>query len=135
MRLLERDYRFIIIDSEAGMEHISRGTIGIPDALLIVSDPGARGLRTAKRIRDIALSLGLKRDTMYLVFNRFHGEVAPVDAGQDIPFAVIPFDPAVEEADLAATPVSRIPEHSPARDAVRELARKMIEIAGTKKQQ
>jgi CO dehydrogenase maturation factor len=135
MRLLERDYRFIIIDSEAGMEHISRGTIGIPDALLIVSDPGARGLRTAKRIRDIAFSLGLKQETMYLVFNRFHGEVAPIDAGQEEPFAVIPFDPAIEEADLTATPVSRIPEHSPAREAVQELARTMIVLADKKRRQ
>jgi CO dehydrogenase nickel-insertion accessory protein CooC1 len=37
----EREYRFIVIDMEAGMEHISRGTIGKPDMILIVSDPGA----------------------------------------------------------------------------------------------
>lgn len=43
MLQLEREYRFIIIDTEAGMEHIARGTIGKPDLLLIVSDPGARG--------------------------------------------------------------------------------------------
>jgi CO dehydrogenase maturation factor len=135
MRLLERDYRFIIIDSEAGMEHISRGTIGIPDILLIISDPGARGLRTAKRIRDIALSLGLEHDHMRLVFNRFRGEVAHVDAGQEVPFAVIPFDPAVEEADLAATPVANIPVHSPAREAVKELARTIITYSNTAKQQ
>ena len=40
MQQLERDYRFLVIDTEAGMEHISRGTIGKPDVLLIVSDPG-----------------------------------------------------------------------------------------------
>ncbi len=43
MLRLERDYHYIVIDAEAGMEHISRGTIGRPDMLLIVSDPGARG--------------------------------------------------------------------------------------------
>ena len=43
MQQLEREYRFLVIDTEAGMEHISRGTIGKPDVLLIVSDPGARG--------------------------------------------------------------------------------------------
>ena len=58
---LERQYHFIIIDSEAGMEHISRGTIGTPDMLLIVSDPGARGLRTIARIREIATQLGLPK--------------------------------------------------------------------------
>ena len=42
------------------MEHIARGTIGRPDLLLIVSDPGARGLRTIARIREIATQLGLE---------------------------------------------------------------------------
>jgi CO dehydrogenase maturation factor len=132
MRLLERDYRFIIIDSEAGMEHISRGTIGIPDMLLIISDPGARGLRTATRIREIALSLGLERSHMHIVFNRYQGGVAPVGAGHETPLAIIPFDPAIEAADLAATPVSRVPPGSPAREAVRGLAAKLIAVSRVK---
>ena len=60
---LERDYRFIVIDTEAGMEHISRGTIGKPDMLLIVSDPGARGLRTIVRIKEIATQLWARTGT------------------------------------------------------------------------
>jgi CO dehydrogenase maturation factor len=129
MRLLERDYRFLIIDSEAGMEHISRGTIGKPDLLLIVSDPGARGLRTATRIREIALSLGLDGSIMHLVVNRYGGKIAPAGAGRDNPLALVPFDPAIEAADLAATPVSLVSPKSPARKTVKELALKMIEFA------
>src|SRR5512136_2857190 len=70
---LERDYHFIVIDTEAGMEHIARGTIGKPDLLLIVSDPGARGLRTIARIREIAVQLGLEDAKIQVVFNRFRG--------------------------------------------------------------
>ncbi|MCU0630704.1 MAG: AAA family ATPase [Methanoregulaceae archaeon] len=125
MRLLERDYQFIIIDSEAGMEHISRGTIGIPDILLIVSDPGARGLRTASRIIDIALDLGIPRSSMHLVFNRYKSGIAPAGVFEVTPLAVVPYDPAVEAADLAATPVSLLPEGSPAKEAVREMAIKL----------
>jgi len=132
MRLLERDYRFIIIDSEAGMEHISRGTIGIPDILLIVSDPGARGLRTASRIIDIALDLGISRSAMHLVFNRYKTGVAQAGATLGDPLAVIPYDPSVEAADLAGTPVSLIPDGSPAKDAVRNVAKKMVELADEK---
>jgi CO dehydrogenase maturation factor len=135
MRLLERDYPFIIIDSEAGMEHISRGTIGIPDLLLIVSDPGARGLRTASRIIDIALDLGISRSAMHLVFNRYKGGVARAGVFEDTPLAVVPYDPAVEAADLAASPVSLIKEDSPARGAVMEMATKIIEIAGIKEKE
>ncbi|HMK15865.1 MAG TPA: AAA family ATPase, partial [Methanomicrobiales archaeon] len=59
MDLLARGYRLVVMDMEAGMEHLSRGTIGIPDLLLVVSDPGARGIRTALRIRDLAVTLGI----------------------------------------------------------------------------
>ncbi len=71
MSELERDYRFIVTDTEAGMEHISRGTIGKPDMLLIVSDPGAGGLRTITRIRDIAMLLGFEPERIHIIFNRF----------------------------------------------------------------
>ncbi|HUH78757.1 MAG TPA: AAA family ATPase [Methanoregula sp.] len=131
MQQLGREYRFIVIDSEAGMEHISRGTIGKPDILLIVSDPGARGLRTVTRIREIATRLGLEPEKIFVVVNRFKSGTAPVEGGW-VPIAVIPDDPAVEAADLAATPVSEIPEESPARNAVRALAETIRNIAATK---
>ena len=126
---LERDYRFVVIDTEAGMEHISRGTIGKPDGLLIVSDPGARGLRTVTRIREIAIALGLAPDRIFVILNRYKTGTAPVDAGTETPFAIIPDDAAVEQADLAATPVSCIPVDSPARIAVRGLAEKIHVLA------
>lgn len=129
---LERDYRFIVIDTEAGMEHISRGTVGKPDMLLVVSDPGARGLRTIVRIREIATQLGLKPEQIHVVFNRYKSIAAPVDIGNEMPIAIIPEDSAVEMADLAATPVSQIPADSPARVIVRELAEKILELAGKK---
>lgn len=126
---LERDYHFIVIDTEAGMEHIARGTIGKPDLLLIVSDPGARGLRTIARIRDIATQLGLENEKIRVVFNRYRGGAAPVDIGSERPIAVIPDDMAIEGADLSATPVSLVPQESPAKVAVRELAEKIREMA------
>jgi CO dehydrogenase maturation factor len=130
MRTLERNYRFIVIDSEAGMEHISRGTIGVPDMLLIVSDPGARGLRTAHRIREIARALGLPDDRIHLVVNRYSGVSADVGTGGMDLLATIPPDPAVEDADLTNTPIVQIPAGSPAFSAVRKLAQRIGGIAG-----
>jgi len=129
---LERDYHFIVIDTEAGMEHIARGTIGKPDLLLIVSDPGARGLRTIARIREIATHLGLENEKIRVVFNRFRSGTAPVDIGTERPIAVIPEDTAIENADLTATPVSLVPPESPAWIVVLELAE---QIRGMAKQQ
>jgi CO dehydrogenase maturation factor len=118
-----------VIDTEAGMEHISRGTIGKPDMLLIVSDPGARGLRTITRIREIAAQLGFIPERIRIIFNRFRHSIAPVDIGIDTPIAKIPDDQQVEAADLAAIPVSQIPADSPARIAVMDLALKIVRLA------
>ncbi len=125
MQQLGLEYRFIILDTEAGMEHISRGTIGKPNVLLIISDPGARGLRTVARIRAIATSLGLERTSIHVVFNRYKSGTAPINIGKETPIAIIPEDSAVEEADLAARPVSQISPNSPSRNAVTQLAKKL----------
>jgi CO dehydrogenase maturation factor len=79
MALLSRDYRYVVMDMEAGMEHLSRGTIGMPDFLLVVTDPGARGVRTAIRIHDLAVTLGIPRESIYFVINRAEpaGRVTP----------------------------------------------------------
>ena len=129
---LERGYRLVIVDSEAGMEHIARGTIRSPEVLLIVSDPGARGMRTVGRIRDLAESLGLSRDRIFLVVNRDRGDGA---IESDLPLiARIPEDPGVGEADLAGTPIVGIPEESPARAAVRDLAGRLVEECARRKE-
>ncbi|OPY36698.1 MAG: CobQ/CobB/MinD/ParA nucleotide binding domain protein [Methanoregula sp. PtaU1.Bin051] len=134
MQQLERDYRFVVIDSEAGMEHIARGTIGKPDMLLIVSDPGARALRTITRIREIAVQLGTEREKIQVVINRFHSGTAIGDTGSENPIAFIPDDPAIESADLDAKPVSLIPKDNPARIRVRDLAKKIIEMGKLRKE-
>jgi CO dehydrogenase maturation factor len=126
MRILERDYRFVVIDAEAGLEHISRGTIGSPDVLLIVSDPGARGVRTVGRIQELARSLGLSSTTMMTVYNRIHGDSRYEAAGIPPPAAHIPEDPAIAEADLTGQPIITIPSGSPARVAVDSLAKLLI---------
>lgn len=133
MQLLQDEYRFVVIDTEAGMEHISRGTVGIPDILLIVSDPGARGLRTAARIHDIASGIGFSDEQQYLVFNRYRSGTADVPTGSLRTIARIPDDPAVEAADLAGEPIVSIPPQSPARREVRQLAEKVTAICREKK--
>ncbi|MDG6257544.1 MAG: AAA family ATPase [Methanomicrobiaceae archaeon] len=133
MHLLGEDYPITVVDSEAGLEHISRGTVRRPDILLIVSDPGMRGLRTARRIRDLAVSLGLGKTPMYLVINRCKGEKAPAEdlSGEGLPLlAAIPEDAAVEDADLRGAPVAWVGEGSGALAAVRGLAAAVLDRCG-----
>jgi CO dehydrogenase maturation factor len=128
MRLLEKDYRVVIIDSEAGMEHISRGTIGHPDLLLIVTDPGARGMRTAARIVQIARSMGLSGTPMRLVVNRARQKRTADVPGLPEVAANIPVDPLVEAADLEARPLVSLPPDAPARREIARLAGVILEM-------
>jgi CO dehydrogenase maturation factor len=127
--LLGKDYRFMVIDNEAGMEHIARETIGIPDLLLIVSTPDSRGIRTAARINELARSLGLTRVPVRMVINRWRG--GAVISGPSVPetIATIPEDPVVLQADLEGRPVGLIPRPSVAALAVDRLAQKIIAMA------
>ena len=104
----------MVIDNEAGMEHIARETIGVPDLLLIVSTPDSRGIRTAARINELARSLGLTRVPVRMVINRWQG--GKVISGQSVPetIATIPEDPVVLQADFEGRPVGLIPRQSAA---------------------
>lgn len=70
MDKLAANYKYIIVDNEAGMEHLSRLNLRSIDYLLVTSDPSARGILTAKRISEITAPLGLEIDKQYLLVNR-----------------------------------------------------------------
>ncbi|OKY74509.1 MAG: carbon monoxide dehydrogenase [Desulfobulbaceae bacterium DB1] len=67
---LAANYRYILVDNEAGMEHLSRLNLRVIDYLLIISDPSARGILTARRIAEITGPLGLEVKSKYLIVNR-----------------------------------------------------------------
>ncbi|MGR0482751.1 MAG: ATP-binding protein [Candidatus Electronema sp. V4] len=70
MDRLADNYKYIIVDNEAGMEHLSRLNLRRIDYLLIVSDPSARGILTARRIADLTGPLQLDIQQQYLLVNR-----------------------------------------------------------------
>jgi len=92
MDKLAENYMYIIVDNEAGMEHLSRMNLRKIDYLLIVSDPSARGILTAKRIADITGPLQLEVRNKYLIVNR-----APIPVPKALQNKI---DQAVNEADL-----------------------------------
>jgi len=70
MDKLIKDYDYVIIDNEAGLEHLSRRTTRSADTLLVVSDATTVGLRAAKRIRDLVKELNIKTSKNLLLINR-----------------------------------------------------------------
>src|SRR3972149_10076965 len=74
MEILQHNYPYVVMDNEAGMEHISRGTTKNVGYLLIVSDASPRGVRTAARLRDLVDELKVEVAEMGLVLNRLVNE-------------------------------------------------------------
>ncbi len=67
---LSESYDFVIIDNEAGMEHLSRRTVQDIDYLLVLSDPSIRGIKTAGRISRLLQELRTRVKEQYLILNR-----------------------------------------------------------------
>ena len=75
MAKLIKDYGYIVIDNEAGLEHLSRRTTRSADALVVVSDATPVGLRAAKRIRDLVKELEIKTKKELLIINFNNKEI------------------------------------------------------------
>ncbi len=111
---LQDNYHYVVMDNEAGMEHLSRRTTQDIDCLIIVSDPSPRGLMTASRIKNLAGELQLKVGKVLAVINR-----APQKLDQRlIDFAkkealklaaVIHNDPNIFEMDISSGSVFDLP--------------------------
>ncbi len=117
-------YRYAVIDNEAGMEHIARGTLPHVDTLLLVSDASRRGVQAVARIAEMVNELALKPAKMGLIVNRAPGGVLSDGVREEIEahgltlLGVLPQDDAVYEADCDGRPSSKLPESSPMKQAL-----------------
>lgn len=125
------NYRYTVIDNEAGMEHIARGTLPHVDTLLLVSDCSRRGIQAVGRIAEMVRELNLKPGTMRLIVNRAPGGVLSEGVKEEIAaqkldlLGVLPQDEAVYEADCDGRPSSKIPDSSPMKQALRGLMKQL----------
>jgi len=115
---LSENYPYIVMDNEAGMEHISRLTTKNIDVLLIVTDASRRGLQAAIRIHELAGSLHIGVQRSCLIINQAKGEppdevLAMVrEAGLEY-IGSVPADDMVYEFDFTGRPMIEMPEESP----------------------
>ena len=126
------NYPYIVMDNEAGMEHISRLTTSNVDVLLTISDTSRRGLQAAVRINDLAKNLNIGVSKSYLIINQT--KEAPSDSvlkiikekGLELA-GTIPEDRTVYEYDLNGRPTIELPEDNTAVMAAYEIFNKIIE--------
>lgn len=128
-RYLERlsnNYDFMVIDNEAGLEHLSRRVLPDIDLLIITSDATARGVRSAARVKDIVENVKIKVGKMGLVIGRstegateqLKGEIEK--SGLTL-FGEVPTDPLVAEYDLKAQALFELPDEAVSVQAIKEI--------------
>jgi CO dehydrogenase maturation factor len=128
---LGKTYDYVVIDNEAGMEHISRRTTRDVDMLLLVTDPTIRGVRAAGEMATLARELEVNVKQTLLIVNRVQGELAlPLqEAIDDLDLeiaAMIPADDEVNQLDAYGEPLVQLNGDSPAYRAVENLTTRIL---------
>jgi CO dehydrogenase maturation factor len=131
---LSSRYSTILIDCEAGLEHLSRRTTRDVDTLLVVSDPTKRGIDTASSIKQLAEKLQINIRRIYLVVNKVTEDedvqrVLPElikESGLEL-VGMVPEDENIRAYDLVGKPILELPEDSKAVVAVKEIFEKVCE--------
>ena len=126
-------YKYMVVDNEAGMEHISRGILPQIDILFLVSDCSRRGIQAVGRIKDMVGDLELNPQTMKLIVNRAPGGVADSGVLEEIEkqgldlLGVLPQDDAVYRYDCDGRPSASVPDDNPVKRALDPLFRECIQ--------
>ncbi len=120
--VLGKNYPYILMDNEAGMEHMSRLTTKNVDLLILVSDPSWRGIQAARRLKDLASQLKVVVGQAVLIVNRavngLSDRAQEEIASQGLELAgLIPQDQLVTEFDSQGRPTYTLPEDSAALQA------------------
>jgi CO dehydrogenase maturation factor len=115
---LVNNYPYIVMDNEAGMEHVSRLTTKNVDILLLITDPSRRGLQAALRIDELARELNIGVGKSYLIINQVKeppsAEALRLIAEARVQLAgTVPEDRQVYDFDSKGRPTIQMPESSP----------------------
>jgi CO dehydrogenase maturation factor len=127
-------YNYVVMDNEAGLEHLSRRTTRDADVLLIVSDPTQRGIVAARRVADLVDELEITVKDRYLILNRFPGgvdELPPalktaITAVKAEFLGVIPYDAALAEFEFTGRPLIELDAQAPLYQAAREMFQRVL---------
>ena len=126
------NYAYVVMDNEAGMEHLSRRTTQNIDVLLIISDYSVKGIRTVARIRDLVSELKLVVNRQSVLINFAPAKLAPLVSEELArlgiePTALIPEDEQIYKYDLELKPLLDLPDTSKAVRVVNDLMAELLD--------
>ena len=128
---IQDNYPYIVVDNEAGMEHISRGLLPHIDTMILVSDCSRRGIQAADRIAELVEELEVNPERIGLVVNRAPNGVLNEGTKEEIAtrkldlLGVVPQDEVVYEYDCDGKAIVKLPEDSPVRAALKGIIEKL----------
>jgi CO dehydrogenase maturation factor len=128
---MSKHYAYVVIDNEAGMEHLSRRTTRDVQHLFIVSDPTQRGLVAAQRIADMRKELDINIENAYLIVNRLRGvmpsELKSFTDKLNVPLlGTVPTNEDLAEFEFSGKPLVELGDESPVYQAVAEMMKKIL---------
>ena len=128
---LSDSYEYLVIDNEAGMEHLSRKTTKHIDKLLLVTDCSRRSVQAVARIRDLAKELKLSVGDIHLIVNKVPNGILNDGIKEEIAkhnldlIGVVPMDEMIYEYDSSGIPLVNLPEDSKSKMAINEIIDKL----------
>jgi len=128
---ISKNYCYIVIDNEAGMEHLSRRTTRDVQHLLIVSDPTQRGIVAAERIAGFRNELDIRIEHAYLIMNRLQGSLPSALKTEidklDIPLlGTVPSDEELSKFEFSGVPLVELGDASPVYQAVAGMMQEIL---------
>ena len=119
-----RNYRYIVMDNEAGLEHVARGTLPPVDTMLLISDCSRRGIQAAARVAETIEQMELNIGRLGLIVNRAPGGVLEAGVKEEIEkhglelLGVLPQDEGVYRCDCDGAPSAKLPQDNPVKQAL-----------------
>lgn len=128
---ISKNYRYVVIDNEAGMEHLSRRTTRDVQHLLVVTDPTLRGLVAAERIIQMQSELGINIENAYLILNRVAGDppeilLEKINQLNVTYLGAVPSDEDLMTFEFEGKPLVELGDDSPVYQAVAGMMEKIL---------
>ena len=126
-----KNYKYIVMDNEAGLEHVARGTLPRVDMMLLVSDCSRRGVQAAARVAEIVEEMNLNPGVMGLIINRApegkldDGVKAEIEKHGLKLLGVLPQDESVYRCDCDGEPSAKLPASNPVKTALKGIMTEM----------
>ena len=120
-----RNYSYIVMDNEAGLEHVARGTLPHVDTLMLIYDCSRRGIQAVARIAEMVEEMELNPGMMGLIVNRAPGGMLEDGVKAEIEkhglklLGVLPHDEAVYRCDCQGEPSAKLPQDDPMKTALK----------------